>query len=154
MREKENTERKFKVCLCCFSFFWWYVVLFVPLTWSTQFSNYNNYQKHQHSRKGNNLRPGKTNIIWYICKKKGHKAFHYKNRRQKDIYQTKRTYSRGQTYFFSLGYDIVSDKSNLLVDCGATENVISDKSKKKKKKLSKFWTREPFCWISWWDQSE
>ena len=29
-----------------------------------------------------------------------------------------RTYSKGQTYFFALGYDIVSDKTNLLVDCG------------------------------------
>ena len=38
-------------------------------------------------------------------------------------------YSKGQTYFSALGYDIVSDKSNLLVDCGATKHVITDKSK-------------------------
>ena len=31
------------------------------------------------------------------------------------------TYSKSQTYFFVLGYDIVSDKSNLLDDCRATE---------------------------------
>ena len=40
-----------------------------------------------------------------------------------------RTYSKGQTYFFASGYDIVSDKTNLSVDCGATNHVIIDKSK-------------------------
>ena len=41
-----------------------------------------------------------------------------------------KTYSKRQTYFFALGYDIVSDKTNLLlVDCGATNHVITDKSK-------------------------
>ena len=32
-------------------------------------------------------------------------------------------------FFFALGYDIVSDNSNLLVNCGATKHVITDKSK-------------------------
>ena len=36
--------------------------------------------------------------------------------------------SKGQTYFYALGY-IVPDKTNLLVDCGATNHVITDKSK-------------------------
>ena len=40
-----------------------------------------------------------------------------------------RTYSKGQNYFFALGYDIVLDKTNLLVDCKATNHVITDKSK-------------------------
>ena len=31
--------------------------------------------------------------------------------------------------FFALEYDIVSDKINLLVDCRATNHVITDKSK-------------------------
>ena len=39
-----------------------------------------------------------------------------------------KTYSKGRTYFFALIY-IVLDKSNLFVDCGATEHVITDKSK-------------------------
>ena len=55
----------------------------------------------------------------------------------KEICQNIRSYSKGQTYFFTLGYDIVSDKNNSLVDCGATKLVITDKSK--------FITREPFC---------
>ena len=40
-----------------------------------------------------------------------------------------KTYSKGQTDFFPLGYDSVSDKSNLLVNCSATKHVITDKSK-------------------------
>ena len=40
-----------------------------------------------------------------------------------------RTYSKGQTYFFALGYHIVPGKSNLLVDCSATEHIITDKPK-------------------------
>ena len=52
-----------------------------------------------------------------------------RNRRQSDFCHNIRTYSKGQTYFFALGYDIVSDKSNLLVDYGATNQVITDKSK-------------------------
>ena len=44
-------------------------------------------------------------------------------------WQNIRTYSKGQTYFFALGYDIISDKSNLMADCRTTEHVITDKSK-------------------------
>ena len=73
--------------------------------------------------------PEKTNIICHVCGKRGHKAFECKNRRQKDFCQNIQTYSKGQTYFFSLGYDIVSDKNNLLVNCGATKHVTTDKSK-------------------------
>ena len=72
--------------------------------------------------------PGKTNII-YVCGKRGNEAFECKNRRQRDFCQNIRTYFKGQTYFFALEYDIVSDKTNLLVDCGATEHIITDKSK-------------------------
>ena len=57
----------------------------------------------------------------------GHKALEYKS--QRDFYHDIRTYSKGQPYFFALGYDIVSDKTNLLVDCGATKYVITDESK-------------------------
>ena len=32
-------------------------------------------------------------------------------------------------FFFILGYDTVSDKSNLLVNCGATEHIITNKSR-------------------------
>ena len=52
-----------------------------------------------------------------------------KKQRQRDFCHNIWTYFKGQTYFFTLGYDIVSDKSNLLVDCRATEYVITDKSK-------------------------
>ena len=61
--------------------------------------------------------------------RKGHKTFQCQNRRQKEFYQNIKTYSKGQTYFFALGYHIVSDKSNLLVNCGATEHVRTDKPK-------------------------
>ena len=92
--------------------------------------NYNNYQKPLHNNKGYNIPPPpkKTNIICYICKKKGHKALQCQNQRQKDFCQNMITYSKGQTYFFALGY-IVSDKSNLLVDCRLTEHVITNKLK-------------------------
>ena len=92
--------------------------------------NCNNDQKTQHSREDNKIPPlGKTNIICYICKKKGYKAFQCRNRRQKELCQNIKTYSKGQTYFFALGYDIVLGKSILLVDYSATEHVITDKSK-------------------------
>ena len=71
----------------------------------------------------------KSNIICYVCGRKGHKAFESKNRRQSGFCHNIRTYSKGQTYFFALEYDIVSDKTNLLVDCGAINLVITDKSK-------------------------
>ena len=61
--------------------------------------------------------------------KKVHKAFQCWNKRRKDFCQNIKTYSNGQNYFFDLGYDIISDKSNLLVNCRATEHVINDKSK-------------------------
>ena len=90
---------------------------------------YNNYYKPQHSREDDKISPpGKTNIICYICRKRGHKAFDCKNLMQRDFCHNTRTYSKGQTYFFALGY-IVLDKSNLLVDCRATNHVITDKSK-------------------------
>ena len=57
--------------------------------------------------------PGKVNIICYVCGKRGYKAFEYKNQRQRDFCHNIRTYSKGQTYFFALGYDNVLDKSNL-----------------------------------------
>ena len=57
------------------------------------------------------------------------KAFDCKNRRQSDFCHNIRTYSKGQTYFFALQYDIVSDKTNLLVGCRATNHVINDKLK-------------------------
>ena len=52
-------------------------------------TNYNNYQKPQHSREGYNISiPGKTNIIiCYIYKRKDHKAFQFQNWRQKDFCQ-------------------------------------------------------------------
>ena len=40
---------------------------------------------------------------------------------QKDFCQNIQIYSKGQTYFFTLRCDIVSDKSNLLVDCRTTD---------------------------------
>ena len=92
--------------------------------------NYNNYQKPQDSREYYKISPTlppKINIIYYICRKRGHEAFQCK--KQKDFCDNIRTYSKGQTYFFTLGYDIVLDKSNLLVNCRATEYVITDKSK-------------------------
>ena len=90
----------------------------------------NYYQKPKHSREDYKISlPWKTNIICYVCGKRGHKAFECKNQKQKDFYQNIRTYSKGETYFFTLEYDIVLDKSNLLVDCSATEHVITDKSK-------------------------
>ena len=96
---------------------------------STNYNN-NNYKKPQHSREYYKISPsGKTNIIFYVCGRKCHKAFECKNLRQSDFCPDMRTYSKGQTYFFSLGYDIVSDKTNLLVDCGATTHVITDKLK-------------------------
>ena len=74
--------------------------------------NYNNDQKPQQSREDyKNSLPGKTNV----CGRMGHKAFDCKNRRQSDFYHNIRTYSKGQTYFFALGYDNVSDKTNLLI---------------------------------------
>ena len=36
---------------------------------------------------------------------------------------------KSQTYFFALENDIVLAKSNLIVDCGATKHVITDKLK-------------------------
>ena len=42
--------------------------------------DYNNYQKPQHSREDDKFSlPGKTNIICYICKRKGHKAIQCRN---------------------------------------------------------------------------
>ena len=72
--------------------------------------------------------PGKRNIICHVCGKRGYKAFQCKNRMQKNMCQNIGTYYKGQTYFFALGYHIVSDKSYLLVDCMATKHM-TDKSK-------------------------
>ena len=91
---------------------------------------YNNYQKSWPSREDDKFSPSeRTNIICYIYGRRGHKTLLYKNRRQSDFCHNIRTYSKGQIYFFALGYDIVSDKTNLLVDCRATNHVITDKSK-------------------------
>ena len=87
-------------------------------------------RNHSIVEKTINPPPEKTNIICYICEMRRHKAFECKNRRQSDFCHNIRTYSKGQTYFFALGYDIVSDKTiQLLVDCWATNHVISDKLK-------------------------
>ena len=92
--------------------------------------NYNNSQKPQLSREDYKIStPRKTNIIFYICGKKGHKAIESKKQRERDFCQNIQTYSQGQTYFFTIGYDIVSDKSNLLVEYRAIDHVITDKSK-------------------------
>ena len=72
---------------------------------------------------------GRQILFVTFIREKATKLFQCQNRRQKDFCQNIRTYSKGQTYFFALGYDIVSDKSNLLVDCRATEHVITNKSK-------------------------
>ena len=94
-------------------------------------TNYNNYEKPQHSREDykTSLLLGKTKIICYICKRKATKLFNVKTEGKKIFCQNIRTDSKGQTYFLTLVYDIVSDKSNLLVDCSATEHVIINKSK-------------------------
>ena len=102
--------------------------------------NYNNYFKLIVKTIIFPTLSGKTNIICYICNKKKHKVFQCQNKRRKYFCQNIKTYSKGQMYFFALGYDIIADKSNLLVDCGAAEYVIND--------WSKFWTRESFCQIS------
>ena len=73
--------------------------------------------------------PGRQILFATFVGGGGHKAFDCKNRRQSDFCHNIRTYSKGQIYFFALGYDIVSDKTNLFVDCGATKHVITDKSK-------------------------
>ena len=80
--------------------------------------NYNSYQKLQHSREDYKIPapPEQTNIICYICKKKGH--FSVKTKGKKIFV---RTYSKGQTYFFAFVYDIVLDES--------FKYVITDKSK-------------------------
>ena len=82
-----------------------------------------------------------------------HKAFDCRYRRQSDFCHNIRTYSKDQTYFFALGYDIVSDKTNLLVDSGVINHVITDKLKFINFD-KKFWTRELFCWIGWWEPSK
>ena len=66
---------------------------------------------------------GRQILLVTFVEGEGHKAFDCKNRRQSDFCHNIRTYSKGQTYFFALGYDIVSDKTNLLVDCEATNHV-------------------------------
>ena len=91
----------------------------------------NNYQKPQQSREDYKKippSPRKTNIICYVWRRRGHKAFDFRNKRQSDFCRNIRTYSKGQTYFFALGYVIISDKTNLLVNCGATNHVITDQS--------------------------
>ena len=96
--------------------------------------NYNDYEKLQHSCKDYNILPPCLEDKYYllhlqICNKNCHKTFQCRNKKQKDFCQNIKTYSKGQTYFFILGYDIGSNKSNLLVDCEATDHVITDKSK-------------------------
>ena len=90
--------------------------------------DYNNYQKPQHGKRTIKL-PLREDIICYVCGRRGHKAIKCKNPSQSDFCHNIRTYSKSQTYFFALGYDIVSDKTNLLVNCRATNHVITDKSK-------------------------
>ena len=94
-------------------------------------NNYDNYQKPQHSREDykNPTPPQERQIFFTFLGGRGHKAFECKNQRQRDFYHSIKTYSKGQTYFFALGYDIVSDKSNLSVNCRATNHVITDKLK-------------------------
>ena len=89
--------------------------------------NHNNYLKPQHSRKDSPIRENKYYLLpWWEW---GQKSFQCKHRTQKDFCQNIPTYFKGQAYFLTLGYDIVSDKNYLLVDCGATEHFINNKSK-------------------------
>ena len=92
--------------------------------------NYNDYQKPHHSREDYKISPQGRQILFVtFVGGEGHKTFGCKNRRQSDFCHNIRTYSKGQTYFFALGYDIASDKTNLLINCGATNHVITDKLK-------------------------
>ena len=92
--------------------------------------NYDNYPKPQHSSKDYNISPsGKTKILCYIYNRKYHKAFQCWIKRWKHFCPRIKIYSKDQLNFFALGYDIVSHKSNFLVDCGATKHIITDKSK-------------------------
>ena len=94
--------------------------------------NYNNCQKPQHCSKDYNIpsiTSRKTNIICYIWYEKGRKSFQYRTKKRKDFCQNINLFQKAKTYFFTLEYDIVSGKGNLLVDCGATKHVITDKSK-------------------------
>ena len=50
---------------------------------------------------------GKTNIICYTCNYKGQKDFQSQNKKRKDFCLNIKTYSKGQTYFFVLGYNII-----------------------------------------------
>ena len=75
-------------------------------------TNYNDYQKPQHSREDYKKSPppqGRQILFVMFVGGEGHKAFECKNRKQSDFCHDIRTYSKGQTYFFALGYDIVSD---------------------------------------------
>ena len=92
--------------------------------------NYNNCWRPLRSGVDYKISPtGKTNIIRYICGWRGHKACDCRNWRLSDFCHNIRIYSKGQTYFFALGYDIVFNNTNLLVDCRATNHVITYKSK-------------------------
>ena len=57
--------------------------------------NYNNYQKLQHGEDYKISLPGKTNIICYVCGKRGHKAFKCKNKKQSDFCHDIKIYSKG-----------------------------------------------------------
>ena len=85
---------------------------------------------------------GRQILFVTLMERGGHKAFECKNRKLSDFCHNMRTYSKGQTDFFALGY-IFSDKTNLLVNCGATNHVITNKSKYFKF-WPRFWTRNHF----------
>ena len=93
--------------------------------------NYNSYQKPQLSREDYKIpyHHHQRQISFVTFMGRGYKAFECKNQRQRDFCHNIQTFPKSQTYFFTLGYDIVSNKSNLLDDCRATEHVIIDKSK-------------------------
>ena len=65
--------------------------------------NQNNFQKPHHCRADYKPHlPGKTNIICYVCGRRGHITFDCRNRRQSDFCHNTRPYSKGQTYFFRI----------------------------------------------------
>ena len=88
--------------------------------------NYSNYQRLQHSREDYKISPQGRQILFMFVERDATKHLNVKGKEFFFFFffQNIRTYFKGQTYFFTLGYDIVS--SNLFVDCGAAEHVITD----------------------------
>ena len=91
--------------------------------------NYNNYQKPQHSRENDkiSLHQGRQILFVMFGGRESIKHLNVKTEGKKIFVKIYKPILKGQNYFFTLGYNIISDKSNLLVDCGITEHVITDK---------------------------